>query len=81
MITKKILRLKISDFIEKDFETDIMDFLMEQVILKLKCDNDMHDLIKEKIIGSITFYVGNSACGLADRECRQTPANTFVYIH
>ncbi len=43
----------VKDSFKSNKATDIMEFLMEQVILKLKCDNNMHELIKEKIIGSI----------------------------
>ena len=43
----------VTDKFKSNKATDIMDFLMEQVILKLKCDNNMHELIKDKIIGSI----------------------------
>lgn len=43
----------VKDSFKSNKATDIMEFLMEQVILKLKCDNNMHELIKEKIIGTI----------------------------
>jgi len=42
-----------TDKFKSNKATDIMEFLMEQIILKLKCDNNMHELIKDKIIGSI----------------------------
>ena len=43
----------VTDKFKSNKATDIMEFLMEQIILKLKCDNNMHELIKDKIIGSI----------------------------
>ena len=49
-----------TDKFKSNKATDIMDFLMEQVILKLKCDNNMHELIKDKIIGSIFKMAGKN---------------------
>lgn len=50
----------IKDKFKSNKATDIMEFFMEQVILKLKCDNNMHELIKEKIIGSIFKMAGKN---------------------
>jgi len=50
----------IADQFKSNKATDIMEFLMEQVILKIKCDNNVHELIKEKIIGSIFKMAGKN---------------------
>ena len=50
----------VTDKFKSNKATDIMEFLMEKVILKLKCDNNVHELIKEKIIGSIFKMAGKN---------------------
>jgi hypothetical protein len=50
----------IKDKFKSNKATDIMEFLMEKVILKLKCDNNVHELIKEKIISSIFKMAGKN---------------------
>lgn len=50
----------VTDKFKSNKATDIMEFLMEKVILKLKCDNNMHELIKDKIIGSIFKMAGKN---------------------